>query len=201
MANAPILPGGQIIGGMGGRIYTGPMGNDPNYFANLNAQKALGLNADPGYIEVEQWAISRQWINAECTHSGTYGAITRRNVAYDWQFQCSLPLDQANTFPDRLLGVLPQDIAVNPAFVNAAIAFFLGDVTINVEAVAMKMTQRFYFAPMCIIRSCNPVLNASRDVIRYQVTGEGNSRLYLYPDEKTDCTNYINYLKTRGWWT
>ena len=147
-------------------------------------KKHCAGDGDPGYIEVEQWTILRQWINAECTHSGTYGAITRRLVAYDWQFQCSLPFDQSHIGPDALLNVLPSD---PPNFVNTAIAFFLGDVTINVEAVAMGMFQRFYFAPMCIIRSCQPVLSAARDVIRYQVSGEGNSRLWLLPDDQTDC--------------
>jgi hypothetical protein len=196
----PIIPGGKIIGGMGGRIYTGPIGSDVGAFSRLTALTSIPNDAQgggtPGHIEVEQWAIARQWINAECTHSGTYGAITRRIVAYDWQFQLSLPADQDN-LPDVVLGFVPSDPA---NFINIAIAFFLGDVTINVEAVAMGMTQRFYFAPMCIIRSCQPVLNAARDVIRYQVTGEGNSRLWMIPDEQDDCTTYLNYLKSRGWW-
>ena len=190
----PDIPGGQIIGGMGGRIYVGQMGVAPAVFKGYDAAHEPGSN----YLEVDQWALVRQWINAECPHTGTYGAITRRNVAYDWQFQCSLPLDQQH-FPDWILGVLPSDIAESPANVNNSIAFFLGDVTINVEAVTMGMQQRFYYAPACIIRSCQPVLNASRDVIRYQVSGEGNSRLWLIPNEETDCSNYLNYLKGRGW--
>ena len=194
----PVPPGGQIIGGMGGRIYTNSMGADAASFAALNATIAMSdTSASPGHIEIDQWTISRQWINAECTHSGTYGAITRRNVAFDWHFQCSLPLDQHNMFPDRLLGFLAMDPADH---IDTAIAFFLGDTTINVEAKAMGMTQRFYYAPMCIIRSCQPVLSAARDVIRYQVTGEGNSRMWLWPDEKSDCEAYCSYLKTRGWW-
>jgi len=192
----PVIPGGKIIGGMGGRIYIGNMPMPPEAFATWDATKNLPANS----IEVEQWAIARQWINAECTHSGTYGAITRRRVAYDWQFQCSLPVDQDN-MPETLFEALPSQIAVDPGFVNLSIAFFLGDVKINVDAVAMGMTQKFYYAPMCLIRSCHPVLNAARDVIRCQLAGEGNSRLWLWPDEKTDCAEYLAYLKTRGWCT
>ena len=106
-----------------------------------------------------------------------------------------------NTSPYCSLGVLPAEIVRNPFWVNVALAFYLGDVAINPEAVAMEISQSFYFAPACMIRSCQPVLNAARDVIRYQVTGEGNSRLYLYPDEETDCTAYMTYLKARGWIT
>ena len=199
----PTLPGGQIIGGMGGRIYTGPMGFTANTFAGYSALSSIPDAEEDaggaGYLEVDQWAIARQWINADCTHSGTYGAITRRLVAYDWQFQCSMPADQAN-LPDYLLNVQMSTAYSNPEFVNSSIAFFLGDVKINPEAVAMEMIQRFYFAPMCLIKSCQPVLNASRDVIRYQVSGEGNSRMFLIPDESDDCTTYCNYLLQRGWW-
>lgn len=196
----PVIPGGQIIGGMGGRIYLGPMGWDRTQFLKKNANTQITLNqlSAGGCIEVDQWAIARTWINAECTHGGTYGAITRRLVAYDWQFQCSLPADQAN-LPDYLLNFQLSVAGTNPNLVNVAIAFFLGDVTINPEAVAMGMTQKFYYAPACIIRAAQPVLNAARDVIRYQVSGEGNSRLWLLPDENTDCDAYFTYLKNRGW--
>ena len=196
----PVIPGGKIIGGMGGRIYVGTMGRDPSFFSGQDATTEISTvedgGGDPGFLDVEQWTISRQWINAECTHSGTYGAITRRNVAFDWHFQASLPADQAN-MPDRLFGPLNMDEA---EFINLSVAFFLGDVVINEEAKSMDMEQKFYYAPMCIIRSIQPVLSAARDVIRYQITGEGNSRLWLIPDEQEDCTRYISYLKTRGWW-
>ncbi len=192
-------PGGQIIGGMGGRIYTGPLGSDMDYFSGLNMLNAPNSNnsGDPGFIDVEQWAINRQWINADCTHSGMYGAIARRLVAYDWSFQASLPADQEN-LPDDLLEYFSDEDA---SFVNTALAFFLGDVKINPEAQAMQMTQRFYFAPAAMIRSCQPVLNASRDVIRYQISGEGNSRLFLCPNQNQDCNQYLNYLNSRGWLT
>ena len=203
MAKAPIIPGGKIIGGMGGRVYLGNMGSGPEFFQNYNAMSEIptadeggGTDGSIACIEIDQWTIARQWINAECTHSGTYGAITRRNVAFDWHFQLSFPADQAN-LPDHLLGFLSGD---SPSAVNTAIAFYLGDCIINPEAVAMEMVQKYYFAPMCIVNSVHPVLNASRDVIRYQVTGDGNSRLWLMPEEKDSCTLYLGYLKSRGWW-
>ena len=63
-------PGGLIIGGMGGRIYTAAMGSDTEPISPVRATKITG-DASAGYIDVEQWAIARQWINAECTHTGT----------------------------------------------------------------------------------------------------------------------------------
>jgi len=190
------IPGGQIIGGMGGRIYLDDMGTTPDVFAGYNATTQLV----PGsYLEIDHWTIAREWINAECTHSGTWAAITRRLVAYDWRFECSLPFDQASQAPDAAMGVTLAGIAAFPASVNFAVAFFLGDVVVNPEAAAMRMTQRMYYAPAAMIRSCRPVLDAARDVIRYQVAGEGNSRLWLLPDDKADCTQYLQYLSSRGW--
>jgi hypothetical protein len=189
-----IIPGGQIIGGMGGRIWCGPLGSDENFFAKLSG-KAPGRDT-PWWIDVEQWMLPREWINAECTHSGTYGAITRRLVAYDWSFAASLPVDQAN-MPEVILNVDP---AAPPSWVNVAFAFYLGDVVQNVEAAAMGMTQRYYFAPAGIIQRAQPVLNAARDVIRMNVVGQGNSRCWLIPDEQQRCDKYIGYLKSRGWW-
>jgi len=184
----PVIPGGKIIGGMGGGICFGPMGTDPANFDNDGTNDF--------YLDVDQWSITRQWINADCTHSGTYGAVTRRNVAFDWHFQASVPLDQV-TIPETLLAYNSGD---DPNTINLAAAFFLGDTARNQEAIAMEMEQKFYYAPMCIIRSCQPVLNAARDVIRCQISGEGNSRLWLIPNEETACSQYLTYLKDRGWW-
>ena len=183
-----VIPGGGIIGGMGGRIYVNVMGTDPSQFVRPGREQGPRAR---NYLDVEQWAIARQWINAECPHTGTWGAITRRNVAYDWQFQCSLPLDQTNTLPDRLLGVLPADIVRNPFYVNCPLPSIWVTWT-STRKPGDGNNPAFYFAPACMIRSCQPVLNAARDVIRYQVTGEGNSRLYLYPDEEPIAT--ITYL-------
>ena len=123
-------------------------------------------------------------------------------MAYDWQFAASLPLDQSN-MPDTLFNFLPSDVALdNPkSWVNCAVAFYLGDVVENVEAQAMGMKQKFYFAPAALIQRVQPVLNAARDVIRMNIAGQGNSRLFLIPDKQTDCDNYISYLRNRGWWT
>ncbi len=193
----PTIPGGQIIGGMGGRIYIDEMGVTPSDFSGLSATSDI-INGSPSGIDIEQWTIARQWINAECTHSGCFGAISRRLVAYDWQFQCSLPVDQQN-FPDDLFYFsASQD---DDSWVNVAIAFYLGDVQTNPEAQAMSMTQSYYYSPACIIRSIQTVLNASRDVIRYQLSGEGNSRLFLMPSDQSDCQQYISYLQGRGWLT
>ena len=190
------IPGGQIIGGMGGRIYVNAMGYSPDAFADKSATTDISSDGSSDYgLDIDQWTISRQWINAECTHSGTFGAITRRLVAFDWQFQCSMPVDQ-NNFPEYLFAYAPAD---DSEWINLAIAFYLGDVKTNVEAQAMGMTQSYYYAPACMIRSIQPVLSAARDVIRYQLSGEGNSRLFLYPDEKAACQQYISYLNNRGW--
>ncbi len=196
-----IIPGGKIIGGMGGRVYVGSLGDDENALGNFGGVNLPAApNGEPGYLDISQWMVDREWITAQCPHSGTYGAISRRIVAFDWNFALSMPVNQDN-MADRLLGFLPLTDAGNPNGINVALAFYLGDVKINPEAIAMGMAQRFYFAPAAVIRRARPVLNAVGDVIRMDVAGEGNSRLYLISDEKADCDAYIGYLKGRGWWT
>jgi hypothetical protein len=175
------------------------MGTDQSEFSGLSANSDP-INGSPYGLDIEQWRIERQWINAECTHSGTFGAVTRRLVAYDWQFQCALPVDQDN-FPDDLFFFSPSQDDAEYVNVNLAIAFYLGDVKTNPEAQAMNMQQSYYYSPACIIRSIQPVLNAARDVIRYELSGEGNSRLFLLPSEQEDCQKYTQYLQGRGWLT
>jgi hypothetical protein len=154
----------------------------------------------PSSLEVSHWQIQRTWINADCTHSGTWGAITRRTVAFDWRFSVSVPVDQDN-MPDVLLEPIMLGMGGDDpsSWVNISIAFMLGDVEQNVEAVAMNMEQKFYYAPAALLQSAVPVLDASRDVIRMQCSGEGNSRLFLIPDEEDACQVYMEYLKGRGW--
>ena len=72
--------------------------------------------------------------------------------------------------PDTLFNFLPSDVALdNPkSWVNFALAFYLGDVVENVEAQAMGMKQKFYFAQRAD-PAVKPVLNAARDVIRMNI--------------------------------
>jgi len=118
-----------------------------------------------------------------------------------------LPLDQDN-IPDVLFDVgeigISNGIPHPPAVGDVAIAFYLGDVNINPEAVYMGMSQRFYYSPRTYISHINPVLNAAGDVIRYSLTGEENCRLFLIGDassrENIACNRYLDYLnKHKGW--
>jgi hypothetical protein len=190
----PTAPGGQIIGGMGGRIWAATMGYTADDFANLFTPAPDDV---PGSLDVAQWRVNRQFIYSECPHTGTWGAISRRLVGYDWHFAASIPVDQSQ-MPDWFLqtGFPGESDAI-----NLCIAFYLGNVEENPEAAAMEMDQKYYYSPAMVLLSANPVLNAVGDVIRMEVMGAGNGRLYLIPDEITAANAYTNYLQSRGWWT
>ena len=110
-----------------------------------------------------------------------------------------MPLDQDNK-PDRLLTYLPRTDSGAENWINVAVALYLGDVSINPEAIAMGMKQKFYYAPMAQLRSDQIVLDAARDVIRANIMVKGNSRLWIIPDEQQDCDAYTSYLQGRNWW-
>lgn len=206
----PVAPGGKIIGGMGGRLWFGPLGLTQANFANnsgrvnpFNAASApissagFSVGNAPYSLDVSHWQVQREFILSDCPHTGAWGAINRRLVAFDWQFAAAMPVDQQD-MPDVELGYYTA--AQVGGWVNISIAFYLGDVVLNPEAAAMNMTQKYYYAPAAYLQRAVPVLDAARDVIRINVTGAGNSRLFLLPDEATICGNYVAYLQSRKWW-
>ena len=193
----PVLPGGKIISGVGGRLWISNI--QPGFLAPTRAlfQGSGGLDPkgwrvtgapNPLFLDVQQWSIARTTILAEIPHSGCVGGVTRRVLGYTWRFSASLPLDQSR-FPESLL--------IDDSF---AIAFYLGDVTINPEAVYMNMNQAYYFSPRVCLTHIGPVLNATGDVIRINISGEESCRLFLIPTEQDLCDKYITYLNVhKGW--
>ncbi len=214
-----VLPGGQIISGVGGRIWMTTNYEDeadlPSSYIVFNALNSLdpkkqgdpdgtGAVEEQPYLEITQWSISRTLILAEVPHSGCAGGVTRRVIGQTWRFNASLPLDQSN-FPDDLfsigeIGIPDTDNSDTPVVGDVSIAFWLGAVDINPEAVFMGMKQKLYYSPRAIIHQINPVLNASGDVIRYTITGEESCRLFLLPNEEVICDRYLKYLnRHKGW--
>ena len=43
------------------------------------------------------------------------------------------------------------------------------------------------------------MLDARGDVIRMTVTGLGNGKIFLFPDDQDDYKSYIKYMQQRGW--
>ena len=172
-----IPPGGLIPSGIGGGIYVGTLGDTSKD------------NAD--YFDVAGWTLQSIYHNAECTHSGTWGAISRRLVAYDFRFTASVPFDYNEKPPEQLLND-GQSVGIR---------FDIGDVTQDpLLSQQNGLVQRYYFAPSCLIEEARPVLDATgRDVVREIVTGVGNSIIFLLPDENDAWNAYKGYLQGRGW--
>ncbi len=171
-----IAPGGRIIGGFGGRVYVNPLGTD----------QSAGK-----YFDVADWQVQSIYHNAECTHSGTFGAITRRLVAYDFRFSATVPYDYDHP-PEQLLNDA-QSVAVR---------FNLGDVTedpMAKEAGLVASDQKYYFAPSALIDVASTTCRPGGDVIRQQIQGSGNSVIFLCPEELTAANEYLRKLSARGW--
>ena len=206
----PILPGGQIIGGVGGRIWTQDFPIPWQQIQSILFSSSLSPDSgsyDIGIdgLDVAEWRLSIRTNLAQCPHTGTFGANCRRIVLNDWSFSASVPLDQLNP-PDFILSA---NALVNPPMTtkgqNISIAFKLGDVQINSEAAFMEMDQSWYYAPSAYLQAANPVLNAAGDVIRMSFSGEGCGHIFLLTegdnnDDKGWLNNYIAYLENRGWW-
>ena len=147
------LPGGQIISGIGGCVFKLPPGST----SMGSAQR----------LDVAAWALQEIYLDAECTHSGTWGCVARRRVAYDWMAQISVPMDQSSgsTIP----GILLRDNE------SIGLRLNLGDVTMDGAAAAMGMTQKYYHGPSGILSQVRTILDATgKDVIRQDAMVKGN---------------------------
>ena len=188
MAQAQIPPGGLIPSGMGGRVYAG------NLDVNLN-QAMTGIDLPPGVLatDVGRWSLQARAILAECPHSGCYGAIARRVVAYDWRATLSIPYDYLQ----------PPDINFN-APQSVAVRFNIGDVDQDplLASQNFALDQQFYVAPSAFLEAVQPVLDgAGRDVVRIDLSLAGNSLIFRLPAQLDQYTDYKNYLVSRGWLT
>ena len=187
----PVPPGGIIPCGIGGRIYVNEIGGDPMAGTSVRAPGG----AVPMF-DVSNWQIQDIWHNAECTHSGTFGAISRRLVAFDFRWFATVAYDIENP-PDTLLDT----------YQPVVIRFNIGDASLDPNQSSAGISQSFYMAPSALIDVCRTVLDATgRDVVRQEVSGSGNSVLMLinpnaeYGDDSSWWYNsYKPYLVSRGW--
>ena len=182
----PLPPGGLIPSGIGGRVYGGTLGTDLT-------QALTGAPPFPANVmmtDVGGWRLQALAIAAECTHSGTYGAITRRVVAYDWTATLGIPYDYKN--PPELIFNAPQSVGVR---------LNLGDVTQDpLLSQQAGIKQQFYVAPSGLLTAVRPVLDgAGRDVVRIDLVIAGSSLILRLPDQQQEYTDYIAYLVSRGW--
>jgi len=207
---ATILPGGHIISGVGGRIWardytisenqTSPKFEDIiNNAAPFNVKNGEVRALDGGIfgVEVADWRLSIRTNLASCPHTGTFGADCHRIVLDSWSFSASTPLDQRSPPDMTLTAETGNEITTHGQ--NISLAFKLGDVTINPEALQMGMGQQWYYGPSAYLREANPVLNASGDVIRTSFSGVGSGHLFLLPMEEEWCGTYLEYLRSMGW--
>ena len=183
----PIPAGGLIPSGIGGCLVVGDLGDDLTTPASTEHQYGDGV------LDVARWQLQELFLTGECPHSGTFGAISRRRVGYDFRFACELPYDYNN----------PADQFLSDA-TTIALRLNLADSVLEPLLAANNAAQLFYVAPSCILEAAVPVLNAVGDVIRMTCHGSGNGLIFLLSSNGTSYvwesyTAYKAYMNQRGW--
>ena len=173
------IPPGNVLSGVGGCVYVASFGQQ---FTQQNSTK----------IDIANWVVEQIPRNAECTHSGTWGAISRRRVAWDWRARIVVPLDMKN-IPEYLL----EDDG------SVALRLNIGDPTLDPGTTSSGHSgdeQHYYFAPSGYLEGVRTILDAEgKDVIRQEAIVVGNSIMCILPDDNAFFTSYLNYLRGRGW--
>jgi hypothetical protein len=188
-----MLPGGLIPSGIGGRLYVGNLGNVGDI---LNPSLGPTGTTNAVVQDVINWALERQDVVATCPHSGTYGAISRRYVAFDWRAQINIAYDYTTAPPEELLFV---GAAQSNLGHTIGLRLNLADVTQDPLLLAYSASQRFYFCPSVVLERARPVLNAQGDIIRMACELSGNALMFLFPNDQTSWNTYQTYLNSRGW--
>jgi hypothetical protein len=178
----PIPSGGLIPSGIGGCLIVGQLG------ADLTTPQDTEAQAKQGLLDVARWTLQSLFLTAECPHSGTFGAISRRRVGYDFRYSCELPYDYNN----------PADILLGAA-TTVALRLNLADARQEPLLLSNNAVQKFYIAPSCILEAAIPVLNAVGDVIRIACHGSGNGLIFLFPEQADIYRAYVAYMNQRGW--
>ena len=188
--------GGLICSGVGGCAVAGNVGTDLSGAGwTESGWQSNGVNSnDNMFLDVARWELDPIYVWAECPHSGTWGAMSRRLVIMDFRFSLAIPYDYDNA-PDLIL--FP-----NTSYSGAetiSLRLNLADVKQEPLLKANNAEQQYYLAPSACIERTPLVLNAAGDVIRQQITGAGNGLLFHMPFEEDDYKAYMTYMQSRGW--
>jgi len=179
------LPGGQLVAGMGGYVVvsegacnivnrTGP------------AVTRTAFNQPLAYpLDVSRWVGRFSYLDADVTHSGCFGAKTRRRVGYDWIARIEVTYDVAN----------PPEILLNNQ-ASCGLILNLGDPAVYQSAALVKR----YALPSGLLSEVETLNDGTAtDVVRQTATVKGNSVFFLLPNELADYNAYIKKLSDRGW--
>jgi hypothetical protein len=163
------LPGGYMFAGFGGAIII------------------KNKDAAAQRIEVAEWQIERKLINGECTHSGCMGAITRRRTGLDWKAKLKIWFD----------GALQADYQLESSL-SVEISLFIG--TLAAWQAYGFTDQAYYWAPSGLVDTIRTIDSSEgRDVVRQEITLDGNSLMFLRPVDEVAAQAYIAASTAKGW--
>jgi len=179
------LPGGELVAGMGGYVVVSEGACD---IVNRvgPAVTRVSFNRPLAYpIDVTRWMGRFSYLDANVTHSGTFGAVTRRRVGYDWIARIEVAYDVAN----------PPEILLNN-LASCGLILNLGDPAVYQDASLVKR----YALPSGLLSEVETVNDGSAtDVVRQTATVKGNSVFFLLPNKLSYYNDYIAALNARGW--
>jgi hypothetical protein len=143
------------------------------------------VGGSPVRIDVAGWELENIHINKECPHSGSIGAINRRRTGLDWKARCSIWTDADKP--------VEQYLRSGWGF---AVAFYLS----SLEAwTGYGLGQSYHYAPSALLNTIKTIDNSDgKDIIRQEITIDGNSLLFLLPLENAAWQVYYNQLLGLG---
>lgn len=179
------LPGGELVAGMGGYVVVSEGACD---IVNRvgNAVTRTQFSAPLAYpLDVGRWIGRFSYLDADVTHSGCFGAKTRRRVGYDWIARIEVVYDVTN----------PPEILLNN-HASVGLILNLGDPAVYQNSSLVKR----YAMPSGLLSEVETVNDGTAtDEIRQTATVKGNSVFFLLPNELTDYNTYIARLNARNW--
>lgn len=149
-------------------------------------------------LDVQQWRLKHKFTNVRLPLSGGKGALTRRRVADDFEFQAIVAMDigpgrasAGNTFADQpfLDGRLEGKSNVVAAY-RIAVLFQCGDPTFytdpelqTIARVAESTPGLYYFCSSVLLKSMDVINDTlGKAVVLAIVEGEGSAPLERYID-------------------
>jgi len=164
------LPGGKLFAGFGGYINVYP-----------------AWVTVPTRLDVAEWKLKKTYLSKKCAHSGTQGAIARRHTGVDWKLNLKVWWDATN----------PPELLLQSGW-TCGVELAIG----SPEAwLGYGFTgQGYYASPSGILTEFETTNNSEgEDIVTQNLIIEGNSHIYLLPNEQASYDTYIAYLRYKGW--
>ena len=178
--------GGDIQIGFGGHIAI------IAYYGRAGASSPEKQNWN---VDVAEWYLQQEFIDAVNAYSGSYGSRSRRIVCCDWKAKIKIFYDST---------ILPEEYFTIPLKIGDAIGIRLykgwGSLYEGYTAVTNKTFFPYYSSPSCIVSEITTLNNSEGDgIIEQFVTVKANSLIFDVNTllDEADYESYIGNIEYR----